>query len=94
MSRLISHAESWFDIPEGAITNPKRRRGNISKARKAIAFALITDAGWSRPQVANLFNQADHTSVLAGFREAEKLMRTDPVFFEGVKRLRTEIAPL
>jgi chromosomal replication initiation ATPase DnaA len=90
----VSYAERWFDIPEGSMTNPKRRHGNITKARRAVAYALKHDAGWSFPQIARLYNQTDHKSVLMGLREADKLLRTDPIFFDGVRRLRAEIAPL
>lgn len=92
-SRLISYAERWFDIPAGAVGNPSRKGGNISKARFAIAHVLNEDCGWSYPRIAQLFNLGGHASVLRGARNAEKLLRHDEIFFEGVKRLKAEISP-
>jgi chromosomal replication initiation ATPase DnaA len=91
--RLIAYAERWFDIPQGAITNPKRRNGNITKARWAVARVLSQDCGWSYPRIAKLFNLQGHAAVLRGDRNAEALLRSDEIFFEGVKLLRAEIAP-
>jgi chromosomal replication initiation ATPase DnaA len=91
--RLISFAERWFDIPAGAIQNPKRRSGNITKARQALAHVLNTECGWSYPRIAKLFHLGGHASVFRGARQAEKLLRSDEIFFEGVKLLKAEIAP-
>jgi hypothetical protein len=46
-ARLVTFAERWFDIPEGTIQNPKRRNGNITRARFAIAIRARRVAGWS-----------------------------------------------
>lgn len=92
-SRLIAYAERWFDIPEGSIQNPKRRNGNISKARWAVSHVLSEDAGFSEPKIATLFD-CNASSINTGKKRALELLRSDPVFFEGVKRLRAEIAPL
>lgn len=93
VARLISFAESWFDIPEGSIGNSKRRNGNITRARWAIAWALTEIAGWSQPAIARELGQADHTSINYGLKQAQKLLRTDAVFFDAVERLKREIAP-
>jgi chromosomal replication initiation ATPase DnaA len=92
-SRLVAFAERWFDVPQGSIQNPKKRNGNVTKARWAIACALTEIAGWSQPAVAKLFGQADHTSVNNGLKRCQVLLKTDQVFFDGVQLLKREIAP-
>lgn len=91
-ARLIAFAERWFDIPEGSISNPKRRNGNISKARWAVAHVLNDRAGWSQPAIAKLYG-CDNSSIHNAWKKAEGLLRTDPVFFEAVQLLKQEIAP-
>jgi chromosomal replication initiation ATPase DnaA len=91
--RLISFAERWFDIPSGSISNPKRKGGNISRARFAVAHVLNSECGYSYPRIADLFNLQDHGGVLRGARKAEQLLRSDEIFFNGVKLLKAEIAP-
>jgi hypothetical protein len=93
-ARLVSFAENWFDIPEGTVTNPKRRNGNITRARWALAIALADVAGWSINSIAtDLLGQADHTSLAKGLPSARKLLREDAAFFDAVERLKREIAP-
>lgn len=91
-SRLITFAETWFDIPEGSIQNPCRRNGNISRARRAVAHVLGTEAGWSQPRIAKLFN-CDPSSIHTSWKAAAILLRTDSIFFEAVDRLKKEIVP-
>ena len=93
VSRLIALAEYALDAPLDSVTDPRRRNGNISKARWAVAEALIEIAGWGQPRVGELFNQADHTSVNKGRRRARELLRTDPHFFAVVEELKEMIAP-
>lgn len=91
--RLVTFAERWFDIPTGSVSNPKRRSGNISRARFALALVLNQDCGWSYPRIAGLFNLEGHAAALRGARKAKALLRSDEIFFEGVKLLKAEIAP-
>ncbi|WP_037500563.1 hypothetical protein [Sphingomonas jaspsi] len=89
-SRLITFAERWFDIPQGSIQNPKRRNGNISRARWAVAHVLNTEAGWSQPKIAKLYG-CDPSSIHTGWRRARELLRNDAIFFDAVERLQKEI---
>jgi hypothetical protein len=91
-SRLITYAERWFDIPEGSIQNPRRRNGNISRARWAVAHVLNAEAGWSQPKIAKLY-ACDPSSIHTGWLRAKELLRSDAVFFDAVERLQREIAP-
>lgn len=90
-SRLIAFAEKWFDIPSGSVQNPRRRNGDISKARWAIAHVLNTEAGWSQPKIAKLYG-CDASSIHNAWCRARVLLRTDAVFFDAVDRLQKEIS--
>lgn len=89
-SRLVAFAEPWFDIPEGSVLNRRRRNGNISRARFAIAYVLQRDAGLSQPKIATLFG-CDASSIHNAWQRAEELLRSDPAFFDAIQRLRKEI---
>lgn len=89
-SRLVSVAETYFDIPAGAVQNPRRRNGRISRARWAVAHVLAETAGWSEPRIGTLFN-CDPSSINNGKRRARELIRSDVLFFEGVERLQREV---
>lgn len=91
-SRLVTFAERWFDIPRGSIQDPKRRNGDISKARWALSHVLSQNAGWSEPKIAKLFF-CNPSSINTGKRRAQGLLRADVVFFDAVERLQREIAP-
>jgi hypothetical protein len=89
-SRLVSFAERWFDIPVGSVCNPKRRHGNISKARFALAHVLADTAGLSEPNIAREFG-CNASSINDAKRRARELLRTDAVFFDAVERLQKQI---
>lgn len=91
-SRLVCVAEEYFDIAAGSIQNPKRRNGRVSQARWAISHVLTQDAGWSEPKIAILFS-CNPSSINTGKRRARELLRSDAVFFDGVRRLQREISP-
>lgn len=91
-ARLISRIENYYDLPLGAICDPRRRNGNISKARWAVSHVLVSEAGWTQPRVARSFNQT-HKAIAYGMRQARLLMRSDPLFFEAVRILQEEISP-
>lgn len=91
-SRLVTFAERWFDIPEGSIQNPKRRNGDISRARWAVAYTLNDIAGFSQPEIARLYG-CDASSIHHAWRRAAELLRVDAAFFDAVERLKREIAP-
>jgi hypothetical protein len=90
--RLIPVAEEYFDIPAGSVQNPKRRNGRISQARWAISHVLAQEAGWSEPKIGQLFG-CNPSSINTGKRRASELLRSDAVFFDGVRRLQREISP-
>lgn len=90
VARLVTFAERWFDIPEGSVTNPRRRNGNISKARFALAHVLADTAGLSEPSIAKEFG-CDASSVNHAKGRARELLRTDAVFFDAVERLQKQI---
>lgn len=91
-ARLIERAEDYYDLPPGSICDNRRRNGNISKARWAVAHVLLTECGYSQPRVGKLFGQ-DHKAITYGKRQAETLVRECPLFFEAVRLLKEEIAP-
>lgn len=69
-----------------------RRRGYYSKARRALAVVLVDQVGWSERRVAKLFG-VHHSTVQQTLDEAVELIRTDPLFFEVVTRLRQMVSP-
>lgn len=87
--RLVSAAAEYFDVDPPTLFS-RRKHGQITAARRAIAHVLMDSVGWSSPRVARFFNQK-HPSILAGKLASHALMRSDPVFFEAVERLREEI---
>lgn len=91
-ARLIDRAEDYYDLPPGSICDCRRRNGNISKARWAVAYVLLTECGYSGPRVAKLFGQ-DHKAISYGKRQASVLIRECPLFFEAVRLLKEEVAP-
>lgn len=80
-------AAEFFGLEDVELIRSKRRRGQISHARYALAHVLIEDAGWSTLQVGRLINK-DHSAVVLGRRKAGMLLRHDPVFFGALEHLR------
>jgi chromosomal replication initiation ATPase DnaA len=92
VDRLVTSVCEYYGLGDEAILSSNRRRGEISLARWALARVLMDDMGWSSLRVAKLFN-ADHKGILYGRKKSDELLRTDPLFFEAVSRLREEIVP-
>lgn len=87
--RLAHVASEFFDLPPGRIFS-RHKHGEVTAARRSVTHVLMTDIGWSSLRVADLFGQK-HPSILSARDAARELIRTDPVFFEAVERLREEV---
>lgn len=89
-SRVVSAACEFFGIEDRTLLFSKRRRGELSPARWAIAFVLLTHAGWTLTRVGTLLGK-DHSSVHYGREKAAELIRIDPLFFAACQRLEREV---
>jgi chromosomal replication initiation ATPase DnaA len=89
--RLISVACDFYGIEQSQLFS-KQRRGALSLARWTISNVLYDDIGWSLPRIGKLLGK-DHKSILYGLRKSRDLIRTDPLFFEAVARLRSVVSP-
>lgn len=88
-AHLVSVAADYFNVPPDTLLG-RNKHGAVTAARRAITYILIKDIGWSSSRVAKLFNQK-HPSILDGYRKAQSLVRSDPVFYDAVERLKNEI---
>jgi len=91
-SRLISIAENYYDLSPGTLRNKKRRNGRVSRARWAVATVLTDAVGWSQPRIGGLLN-ADASAIHYAYRRSQQLLRSDPLFFDIVRKLTEEVSP-
>jgi chromosomal replication initiation ATPase DnaA len=87
--RLVATSCEFFGIDRTDLFSTKRR-GQVSLARWAIAMVLYDDASWSFCRIAKLLGK-DHSSIREAYDRSRSLIRTDPIFFEAVSRLRTVV---
>ena len=86
--RLVASACAHFGVTVDELRS-QRRHGPISRARWAIAHVLIDRVGWSYPRAARLLDK-DHSSLIYGVREAEKLLREDESFYNLYEAIRND----
>lgn len=83
-------AATFYDVDPAAMTNPNRRNGRISKARWAVAHALVNYAHWNNGAAAVELKQ-DHSAITYALRRASELRQTDELFWDLTKRLYREV---
>lgn len=68
------------------------RRGYVTHVRRAVGHVLMETVGWNVPDVGRFFNK-DPKAISGGEIEARAALKSDPLFFEIVRRLTRMVAP-
>lgn len=78
VKKIIGHAAQLSDISVGVLMGDCRSR-DVAWVRFAIYWAARAQ-GLSFPWIGREVGGRDHTTVMHGYRRAEKLRQSDPVF--------------
>jgi hypothetical protein len=87
---LVSETCQFFGVDPDWLRSS--RRGYYSSVRRALTYVLVTYVGWTERRTAK-FLKKHHSVVQDALTDAGALLRTDPIFFEIVERLRLIVSP-
>ena len=81
----------YFNLKLVDLKSPSRRKAIVSARNTAVFLARqLTDR--SLEQIGDYFGGRDHTTILHGYRQADKLARTDPVTKQAIIELKRLVA--
>lgn len=89
INSLVDRAGELTGIPRGNISGQARDK-ETCLARFAV-IRVAKDEGKSLAQIGRALGGRDHTTIMAGFRRALELERSDPDFATLVRLLREHI---
>jgi chromosomal replication initiator protein len=87
MQRIVA---DHFEIPVEAMTSPSRKR-NHARPRQVAMFFARERGHKSYPKIGDLFGSRDHTTVIHGIRQVERLVSQDDGFRHHVETLERQI---
>ena len=87
-ARLVTEACEYYGLAEGDFRSP--RRGYYTLARWAVTHILAETVGWSESRIARFLGK-HHRAIQDGRKQAQVQLRSDPLFFDLVERLKAMI---
>ncbi|MBO9580317.1 MAG: hypothetical protein J7498_05450 [Sphingobium sp.] len=84
-SSIISDTAKAFNVPMDRMLSESRVRP-LACARFAAMKIIREERYLSAQTIARLLKRKDHTTVLNGIRQADKLLATDPAFRDAYMR--------
>jgi chromosomal replication initiator protein len=91
LSKITSHTARHFGLTMADLKGPSRRRGVVQARGVAMHLARqLTDK--SLEQIGSYLGGRDHTTILHGCRQTEKLLEQDPATLQAVATLRRRLS--
>lgn len=79
----IAAVAETFNVPVKRLYG-RQRDEEVVKARAAATYFLRAHKHLSYPQIGSLLGGRDHSTVIASYRKAERLLVDDPVFRRAI----------
>lgn len=89
-ARLVEEAANFYGVNPAELRSAKR--GYHTLARWALIVVLTENVGWSENRTAKFLGKRVF-AVQGGRKQALCALRSDPLFFEIVSRLREIVSP-
>jgi chromosomal replication initiator protein len=91
LSKITSHTARHFGLTMADLKGPSRRRGVVQARGVAMHLARQLTVK-SLEQIGSYLGGRDHTTILHGCRQTEKLLEQDPATLQAVATLRRRLS--
>ena len=87
---ILDYISKFYNVDEPTIRGQQRNRDAV-QARQIAMYLIRSMTSLSLDDIGKVFDNRDHSTVLYSIQQVEKKMKTDTVFSEKVKAIKTNI---
>lgn len=91
LTDIVAAVSEEYHIPTDVIMNHDRRTLQVTHARHVAQYLASILTFLSKGQIANCFQQRDHSAVIYATNKISKLVLTDEAVRDRIRRVKTAL---